>query len=138
MSNDDILDLDRRATAEPATVATMTNSERKILVETGADVAQGLVRTVTTLVEIHRIRVQADAEVATVEARTRQLEAAARGQLALLREQGEHLRDQGRLGLELVRSAPAILASIPDFDTQSRVAFLEGLPELLRTLLDRR
>lgn len=83
------------------------------------------------VLEIYKIREQADAAVGVIRAQTEQVQVQFDAMVNLAREHGIHLRNVSEI-------MNVILSNIPDGDYTSRLKLMERLPEMIDALLKRR
>ncbi|MEY4766653.1 MAG: hypothetical protein RI907_3326 [Pseudomonadota bacterium] len=100
------------------------------LVNTGTEVAQGVLSIAKDVVDIMRIRQSAQAEVAVIDARTRAVVDALRAETAKLLEVHNGVRVRGEVATQVIRT---VLDAIPEAD---RLAALAHLNDLVAKALD--
>jgi hypothetical protein len=87
---------------------------------------------VQDVVTIWRIRAEAGADVARIDASTRQIVAAARAEIDRLAQVESHTRSRGQVVVDVIKAFTALIETVPELDTASR----HGLVDSLRWLVE--
>lgn len=95
--------------------------------------AIGIVRG---LVDIARIRAEAQGSVDIIEAETDKIVQTTRVEIDRIRQTGEHIRTRGEVVSRIIRDFTGALSSLPDFDSQARLALIESLRDVLKLAVD--
>lgn len=101
-------------------------SEQQVstLVNTGPDVARGILSIAQDVVEIVRIQQSAQAEVALIEARSQAVVSALREETARLREVHQGVRQRGDVATQVIRT---VLDAMPEGDRLAALGHLHAL-----------
>lgn len=100
----------------------------------GADAAFHVLRTAF---DIWAMREKGDTDRRIIEAETEQLRARLALEIGLLKTESDLLIARGDLTLRILETMTPMLDQIPELDSASRLAFLAGLPEILKTVMKR-
>jgi len=79
------------------------------------------------VVAIYRIRSEAGADVARVEAATRHVVASARAEIDRLAQRESHTRTRGQVVVEVIQAVTATIRVIPEMDSASRHSLIDSL-----------
>lgn len=105
------------------------------LVDTGAQVAGGIISIAKSVVDIARIKATSQAEVASIEARSRAMTEALRAETAYLMETHQGIRTRGEAVTLVIRS---VLENIPVSDHASRQQAITILNDLVANVVGSR
>ncbi len=76
---------------------------------------------------IWRIRAEAGADIARIDASIRQIVAAARAEIDRLTQVESHTRTRGQVVVDVIKAVTAALETVPELDTASRHALVDSL-----------
>ena len=113
----------------------LTEAQRGELITGGLRVATDVTALAASLVngyvEIGRIRAQAVADVARIDAETRRIEAALAGEVARLVEARRAIEARGTVAIGIIQVVTAQVQAIPHADSETRRAVIDALPRLV-------
>ena len=110
----------------------LTEGQVDKLFDAGAETMRGLVGIGETVVDIVRIREQADADVSRIEAETRRVVQQIQAAVELRKEERKTLRERGSVVVDVIDAITRQIATVPVDDPASRRKAIEILPELVR------
>ena len=108
----------------------LTEAQTTELVKTGARLLQDVASIARDLVEIQKIREQANADERRIEAKTRKIVMAIHAEIERTRVDHDGLRARGDVIALLVREISTALNSMPEVDNACRKALVDTLPRL--------
>ena len=139
MSHDEMLDLPQGTLARSgkpegagqAEERKLTEGQVDRIVDGGVHVAAEIMAIGRALVDLAKIRVQADADIGRIDAETERLRVDLVGQVALRQEDRAELRDRGRVVADVIAAVTQAIRVIPDTEPSSRRAAIDMLPALV-------
>jgi hypothetical protein len=105
----------------------LTEGQMDRVVDAAARMAGDIGEITKGVVAIYRIRAEAGADVARVEAATRQIVASARAEIDRLAQRESHTRTRGQVVVDVIKAVTAAMETIPDVDSTSRHALVDSL-----------
>ncbi len=110
----------------------LTSQQLDKVIDVGAKALPEAIDVLKGIVDIARIRAQSNANVETIEAETNRVVQITRVEIDRMRQSGENLRTRGEVVSAIVRSMTETVRALPDFDSQSRLALIESLKDILK------
>ncbi len=138
MSSDKDLDLPARVvTGVPVRIektsspTALTEKQVDRVIDISGEAVAHFADIAKSLVDIHRIKTQANADVARVEANTRAVVERIRAEIEKMAEEREALRTRGQISVDVIAGVTRALERIPDVDTGSRKALIDTIPRVV-------
>lgn len=88
------------------------------------------------LIDIARIRAEARGSVEIIEAETNRVVQTTRAEIDRIRQNGEIILTRGEVVSRIIRDFTGALSSLPDFDSQARLALIESLKDVLKLAVE--
>ncbi len=137
---DDLIDLPARKMNYPSVENNSTTglgvvlNEQQVgqLIETSSKIVEGTVAIARDLVEIGRIRAQSQSEVEVIRARSQALVVVLRAETDRVMLEHDGVRTRSEAAISIIQ---AIMKNIPEADQSSRVAAIDILNDLVKTVL---
>ena len=97
----------------------------------GSKAVPEIMNTIKEITNIIRIKEQGKVDVNRIESETLKAVAIARGEIEKLRQIGDNIRTRGQVVSDIVRNVTEMLKTIPDLDSNSRIALIDSLSTIL-------
>ncbi len=108
----------------------LTEHQVDKLIDGGVQVAADVFEIGKGIVEIAKIRERSKAAVDEVDARTRQIVSMMEKRIEAMQEEHQQLKTRGETAVLLVSQLTALVAGIPEADTDARREAIKMIPEL--------
>lgn len=141
MTNDDELDLPRRELiiSKPvnsvSTNSRIADKQRDVIVKAGARAAADVGHMAKDIVAIVKIREQAGADVARINAETERVVRATRAEIDRLVQVGKNLESAGDVAVRIIDSVARLIQTMPESDGVSRGKAIDALRDVVAAAL---